>query len=581
MGYCKSLKIRLVIAGMCMMCSFAADAQLHDMGRAYYRGKEYDKAIEYFKRAVEKDERTVESTFWIGYSFQAAENHNEAIRYFTEALKLDSIHESALYYRSLSYQKTGQFELEANDLSDCVRLVPSNSFYVKELAWAYAQQGNYSRALKHYDTLVLMEPKFGGGYARRADMLRLLGDDEKALEDYKRAIERDSTLYIAHAYIAQYTDDPSDPKAVEIAMHHANTAVRLQPDESLPYHIRSTILFSQGEYLRAFTDMDKCISIDSTNALYYSNRAHFRIMMGQDEWALPDLDKAIELNPNDIYHLRERTATYGRLKRYGEAIQDLHRILDVDRMNVYALSTLGDVHRSLGENKDAESWYKSVLQVDSVHKNAMLGLGLIYDQANDHDRAIHYYNQLLSVDSMDAFVWFKRHRIHSVSSKWDMALSDINFAISIDSTVSMLRLNRGIVLAQMGDTVGALNEMDRIIRLAPDYVPAYLHRGVLKMFRNGVEAGRFDFADALLHSRNDPRTHYMIGAGKLEYGAFSEAVEDFNKSVELAPQVQDPYLGLAKCYLALNDKKAACKNFRQAVKLGLKEDEGSRKKYCD
>jgi tetratricopeptide (TPR) repeat protein len=297
--------------------------------------------------------------------------------------------------------------------------------------------------------------------------------------------------------------------------------------------------------------------------------------------AQADLDKAIELDSNSIYHLWERAAIFTRLKRHKEAIKDSYRILDIDSANADAMSVLGYAFIELGDKVSAVSWYKKALIADHVHKKAILGLGLLYEHVNEYENAIHFYSKFLRLDSTDSYVWFRRCKVFSFTNEWERAFSDINRALLIDSTAPTLLLNRGIILAHRGDTVDALNDLDRILRIDPAFVDAYIFKGRISLSRSNTDAAQFDFASALLHSKNQARTHYFIGVAKLECDAFAEAVEDFRRSIDLAPQIQDPYLGLANCYMGLKDKKAACKSFLEALKRGHKETEGAREKYCD
>jgi tetratricopeptide (TPR) repeat protein len=571
--------LRLILSLVCLSCAKSSEGQAHILGKAYHSGAEYGKAADYFQKAIDQGEGGVEAIGWLGFTYDKSGDDSTALKYYNEAIDLNPDYGNVYFFRAQLYERLGNLQLAADDYVQCLRLFPENLFYVHELGWVYAFMGDYSRALSLCDTLVLKKPAIGRGYEFRGTIWRMLGEHKKALEDYERAIERDTTLATAYAYLGFYKMQSDNPETKDVALKDINTAIGLNPKNALYYHIRNTLYTARKEYLSALTDIDKCLALDPNNEMYYFNKGWLRITLGDDQSAIEEFNRAIELNPS-IKNLIERAATFGRLKMFQRGIEDLHRILEIDSVNTYALSTLGEMHQSLGHQKEAISYFKMALQVDNKYANAILGLGKLYDAIDDKERAIHYYSKLLRLDSTNTFASFWRGRAYIFLGEREKALADFNHTISIDSLEPRLLLNRGMLLFDMGDTLGALDDYNKILGIASGYVDAYIYRGILKMNCSGIDAARFDFADALYHSKDHARTHYLIGHGKLRFNEYKAAQEDFRKSIELDVSYPLPYMGIAKCQIALGDVKSACSNFREAQRLGLRQASEEIKKYC-
>lgn len=96
-------------------------------------------------------------------------------------------------------------------------------------------------------------------YSNRGDAYSVLGQHQRAIQDYQEAIRLDSQ------------------------------------DGPRVYYNRGGAYLNLGQYGQAIEDLDEFIRLDSHLALAYANRALAHIVLGGDAEAQQDVDRAAEL----------------------------------------------------------------------------------------------------------------------------------------------------------------------------------------------------------------------------------------------------------------------------------------------
>ena len=119
----------------------------------------------------------------------------------------------------------------------------------------------------------------------RAEAYRKIGDNKKALADYKKIIDLAQTKAEKHYETGR--------------MYWA-------------YKKHETVLM----------EFDKAINLDKLNANYFHCRGIIKTILGYYEESIQDYSKAIKLDPNDKEHYFFRAIAYRKLKKIKEAMLD-------------------------------------------------------------------------------------------------------------------------------------------------------------------------------------------------------------------------------------------------------------------
>ena len=112
----------------------------------------------------------------------------------------------ALAYLSLGEPNQGKEELEK-----AIRIEPGNVRVIAMLADVCIQINDAKRAQQLYSSLIIQIPKLGPDspiskaeiYAHRGEASRLLGEKQKAISDFERALQADPTMESVKAKLAE------------------------------------------------------------------------------------------------------------------------------------------------------------------------------------------------------------------------------------------------------------------------------------------------------------------------------------------------------------------------------------------
>ena len=164
-------------------------------GSAFMQSKDYQTALDYFTKGVEKagNNAKLKSQFFasIGDCYYSLKDKKTAFQYYDESLKLDELNLIVLnnysYYLSLENKNLSKAE---KMISKCVELEPGNSTYLDTYAWVMFKMKRY------YEAKYLIERAIDNGgdtsdviLEHYGDILYMNGDKEGAITQWKKALK--------------------------------------------------------------------------------------------------------------------------------------------------------------------------------------------------------------------------------------------------------------------------------------------------------------------------------------------------------------------------------------------------------
>lgn len=149
------------------------------------------------------------------------------------------------------------------DFSEAIKAGTKSADVYEGMAIVYESRGEQEKALLFITKAISMNPGKGGAYYNRAMIYDGLNQKNAAIKDYSTAINYDQSLEL---------------KAL------SNRAV---------------LYLETEKFAEAKNDLDKLISIDSRNHMYYYNRAYSKLQMDDIKGAIDDYRTVLRLNPDD------------------------------------------------------------------------------------------------------------------------------------------------------------------------------------------------------------------------------------------------------------------------------------------
>ncbi len=184
-----------------------------------------------------------------------------------------------------------------------------------------------------------------------SDPLSLWTDIAKKSPDKLRPQNNLSALYI-------------DRNMVREALHHAERAVALDPQNADAHYNRGTALLRGGRMEEAARSLGEALRIDPDLSRAHTNLGGIRFHQGDVERALAHWEKALRINPDDALANYNSAVQYEKRGEYDRAIIHFRRYLKVETEAVDTRLRVAALLERQGWPREAAVEYQKILEQD-------------------------------------------------------------------------------------------------------------------------------------------------------------------------------------------------------------------------
>ncbi len=382
-----------------------AELAKYQIGRFYYRNKDYKKAVSFFNNFDDSylsENQNLEYYFIKGFSNFKIENYSESQKAFKNIKD-----QKTKYYEAVNYYY-GYVSYKQNDYNEALEhfgrvknhktFGPLSNIYVAQI---YFSKKDYKQVIKYCDTITNNEVAI--------DVAGMLGQSHYIQGNYIKALP----------YLVKYMNEaPAIPSRNDFYRLAYSYKVNKQYDKGIEYFLKiteETDTLSQYTYFQlaecylaidkkpnARTAFNKCLTLGFINqlneeALYNTAKLSYEISTSSS--ALTNLTTFIETYPKSKYISETKSLISNLLltsKNYKEAIKILESINDKDEKD---LSNLQKIYYYRAEElylqneyKLATNYFNKVIESGSYAKQ-MIGLSYFWlaeinYKNNDFNQAI-------------------------------------------------------------------------------------------------------------------------------------------------------------------------------------------------
>jgi len=220
---------------------------------------------------------------------------------------------------------------------------------------AYANNGDYDRAIAEFNQVILMYPKNETAYNNRGNAYASKGDYDLAIADFNQAILLNPNN--AEAYMNRGIAYSFSKIDVDQAIADCNQAIQLNSGLALAYNARAIAYALKRNYNQAIADFETYLQsnpndFDATDRLttaYYARGiAYFE--NGEHNLAFADFNQAIQRNPNNAEAYFSRGVAYFNKGDYANAIPDFEACFRLNPNHSDVNNALAEARRLNGIN---------------------------------------------------------------------------------------------------------------------------------------------------------------------------------------------------------------------------------------
>lgn len=451
-------------------------------GKTYWEQKNFSEALEVLNHAIKLNPNSAAAYTWRGATYRYLKKIDEAMADLNRAVELDPQYEDAYFQRGMT--RSDDFQGQVFDFGKVLEINPNNVSAWANRASAYERLGEYDKALADYDRAIELQPN-GIWQNVRQRLFEKMPADYKinspeffmdraashykkqnyalAIEDYTQALKLDPNNQSAYFNRALCYDGLGDNNS---ALADLNKLLELNPNfDSAAYYNRASAYKNLGDYDKAIADYTR-VAENYSRAIETFNRA------------LENYNRDPSITSGDGYTLTVSSAGFVTVHTGGFEIKPLDFVSLVD-FGKLAQKNLGDCYKDLKNYSRAVEAYTQAINLAPNYQEAYFDRAWCYGELGDNEKALNDYNKLLELNpNYDSAAYYNRALAYNNLKQYDKAIADYSKALEIDPNNQDAYFNRGLMYIYTDKYDYALADYNKLLELNPNYAGnAYNNRG--------------------------------------------------------------------------------------------------------
>ncbi len=197
-----------------------------------------------------------------------------------------------------------------------------------------------------YTDLIERNPNEGRYYTLRASAWWALGNAERAMEDFDKAIELGYNE--AHAYTSRGLFH-AEMGEFDKAIADYNEAIEINAEDLSPIINRAAVYMSLGQYMKAVEDYTTVLEERKGATSLLHQRAIALKAAGKLEQAVADFQSILEAKPDDYTAVMGLGYLRFQQKEYEQAIEGFAKAIELNPKDAVAFNNRGYNRHQLGE----------------------------------------------------------------------------------------------------------------------------------------------------------------------------------------------------------------------------------------
>jgi tetratricopeptide (TPR) repeat protein len=442
------------------------------MGYTYEQQKDYKKAIEAYRHAIELDRDNLDAIRGLAQNLQNDGQTQAALEQYK--IIADANPEDAQTYLRMAeiYKKAGQFDEALDNLKKAQAIVQDSVEVPYEMASIYQAQGRYDEAAQTLKDLLDKTEKADGSYTQgdknnRAVFLERLGSDYRdmgssqlAIETFRKMIALGGDDNVARGYqeiIDSYREDKNWPQATATAKE----AVQRLPNNRDLKMVYASQLADTGNPDAALQQVKALLTGKAEDREVYIALSQMYSRLKRWPEAEEAINKADQLStkPEDKqYTAFVKGSIYERQKKYDTAEQEFKRILSSDPQNAMTLNYYGYMLADRGVRlEEAIAYIKKAVELDPANGAYLDSLGWAYFKLGKYDQAEENLGKALqhtpndpTVQDHIGDVYQKTGRLKQAAAHWERAVNEWNKTVPAEvDTENLAKVQRKLESAKI------------------------------------------------------------------------------------------------------------------------------------
>lgn len=183
--------------------------------------------------------------------------------------------------------------------------------------------------------------------------------------------------------------------------------------------------------------------------------------------ALKCFQRAVLLDPNMTYAFTLQAHEQVASDAYDQALDCYRLALRVDKRHYNAWYGIGMVFLRLGENTMAELHFRKAISINPENVVLLCCIGMVLEKMNRHDESLVQYSRAIQYQSSSALSLYKRARLLVKMGQYRSALDDLGKLVALAPDEASVHFLLGQIYKIMHNRVAAVREFTIALNLDP------------------------------------------------------------------------------------------------------------------
>ncbi len=320
------------------------------------------------------------------------------------------------------------------------------------------------------------------------------------------------------------------------------------------------------------TFANELITPSTCNKISYYDQAEALVQANEIDKALAVYDEAHQKIADDPQILWKKGDLLQSLKRYEEALVIYSE--NIKKFPNYSWSYInsGDIYRIKQDYDKALEYYDKALKIDPKDSYIYNNKGYLYDQIGKIDLAVNNYNKAIEIDPSSWITYNNMGRMFSRLGKDKEALEVYNKAISLNTTDNVyIYYSAGTINFKLGHYDNAIVMFKKVIAIDPKSFQSYFYCSLayskLKDYEQALKYLDKSLSIKPDNGKDDYEFYYSAGITYLKSNRDIDAINMFNKAIEINSDNFQPYFYCSLAYVKIKDYKQALKYLDKGLSI--------------
>lgn len=482
------------------------------------------------------------------------------------------------------YLTRGQMYLEKSDtvkaLADydkAIEIEPYTAQSFSARGLLYFQQKDYNKALADLDEAIRLDPYFAGNFINRGLVKYNLNDLRGAMADYDRVIEMDDNNLIARFNRGLLRSQVADNNR---AIKDFDKVIELEPENTMAYLNRAMLHSEIGDNNRAIKDINVVLKEHSDFFTGYYMRSEMKRKLNDLRGAEQDFNLA---RAEEAKAKRRATANAADGRKSDKKQKDTREETDKD-IDKFNLLVVAD--KETAEKNKSKYQRESRGRVQDLQTKVALEPKFVltyYDRGHEVNRPVYFSksmekaNQKLNLNRNLKAVNNESPLNESQVQSHFRSIDNYSRLLVQSPNDAKLHFGRGMDFMLVQDYENALNDINRAIALAPDFLQPYFVRAVIlskQLELDPTLSVETKAAESVVPPATGDKLPEMPAIAKAKLPEIStksfrydDILKDYEAVLRIDPEFIFAYYNMAEIYSLEKDYRAAIDTYSKAIKI--------------